>query len=264
MKKGENVAYQTILVEKKDGIATITLNTPEKLNALDLVMREELKEEILSYQTDASVKVVVITGAGRAFCAGGDIKTMAGVKSPAGRDRLKNVQKLVKHMVELEKPIIAAVNGPATGAGFHIALASDIIYASDKAKFAESFVGIGLVPDMGGFYFLPLRVGIHRAKELMLTGRIFDAKEANDMGLLNKLIPHESLMEEAMGLAKKLADGPGRSYAMIKSALNNWPASLSSLMEIEANMQAISFETRDFQEGMNAFLEKRRPQFTGE
>ena len=258
------MAYKTILVEKKDGIARITLNLPDKLNALDLVMREELKEEFFSYQTDKEVKVVLITGAGRAFCAGGDITTMKGVKSPAGRDRLKNVQKLIKYMVELEKPIIAAVNGPATGAGFHIALASDIIYASDKAKFAESFVGIGLVPDMGGFYFLPLRVGAHRAKELMLTGRIFDAVEADKMGLLNKLVPHDKLMEEATALAEKFAAGPGRSYAMIKSALNNWPASLSALMEIEANMQAICFETRDLQEGLDAFLEKRKPRFTGE
>jgi 2-(1,2-epoxy-1,2-dihydrophenyl)acetyl-CoA isomerase len=167
-------------------------------------------------------------------------------------------------MVDLEKPIISAVNGPATGAGFHIALASDIIYASEKAKFAESFTGIGLVPDMGGFYFLPLRVGVHRAKELMLTGRIFDANEANDMGLLNKLLPHDELLDEAMALAAKFAKGPGRSYAMIKSALNNWPASLNSLLEIEANMQAVSFETRDFKEGIKAFLEKRKPEFSGE
>jgi len=258
------MGYKTILVEKKDGIAKITLNLPDKLNALDLVMREELKEEFFSYHTDPEVKTVLITGAGRAFCAGGDISTMEGVKSPAGRDRLKNVQKLIKYMVELEKPIIAAVNGPATGAGLHMALACDVIYASDKAKFAESFVGIGLVPDMGGFYFLPLRVGVHRAKELMLTGRLFDAAEANAMGLLNKLVPHETLMDEAMALAVKFAAGPGRSYAMIKSALNNWPASLGGLMEIEANMQAICFETRDFKEGVKAFMEKRKPVFTGE
>ncbi|MFO7964914.1 MAG: enoyl-CoA hydratase [Desulfobacterales bacterium] len=258
------MSYKTIHVQKENGIAAITLNTPDKLNALDLVMREELKEEIFSYQTDAAVKVVVITGAGRAFCAGGDIRTMEGVKAPAGRDRLKNVQKLIKYMVDLEKPIIAAVNGPATGAGLHIALASDIIYASEKAKFAESFVGIGLVPDMGGFYFLPLRVGIHRAKELMLTGRIFDAAEANEMGLLNKLLPHDALMDEVMDLARHFANGPSRSYAMIKSALNNWPASLQSLMEIEANLQSICFETRDSKEGMTAFLEKRKPEFSGE
>lgn len=258
------MTYSTILVEKKDNIAKITLNLPDKLNALDLVMREELKEEIFSYQTDPDVKVVVITGAGRAFCAGGDIATMKGVESPAGRDRLKNVQKLVKYMVELEKPIISAVNGAATGAGFHIALASDIIIASEKAKFAESFAKIGLIPDMGGFYFLPLRIGVHRAKELMFTGRLFDAAEADRMGLLNKLVPHEQLEEETMALAQSLAQGPGRSYAMTKSALNNWPASLQTMLEIEANMQSISFATRDFQEGMNAFLEKRKAAFTGE
>ncbi len=258
------MSYKTILVEKKDNIAKITLNLPDKLNALDLVMREELKEEIFSYQTDPDVKVVVITGAGRAFCAGGDIATMKGVESPAGRDRLKNVQKLVKYMVELEKPIISAVNGAATGAGFHIALASDIIIASEKAKFAESFAKIGLIPDMGGFYFLPLRIGVHRAKELMFTGRLFDAAEADRMGLLNKLVPHEQLEEETMALAQSLAQGPGRSYAMTKSALNNWPASLQTMLEIEANMQSISFATRDFQEGMNAFLEKRKAAFTGE
>ena len=144
------MSYKTILVEKIDNIAKITLNIPDKLNALDLVMREELKDELFSYQTDPEVKAVVITGAGRAFCAGGDISTMKGVESPEGRDRLKNVQKLVKYMVELEKPIIAAVNGAATGAGFHMALACDIIIASEKAKFAESFVKIGLIPDMGG------------------------------------------------------------------------------------------------------------------
>ncbi len=258
------MAYKTILVEKKDRIAKITLNLPDKLNALDLVMREELKEEFFSYQTDPEVKVIVITGAGKAFCAGGDIKTMKGVESPAGRDRLKNVQKLVKYMVELEKPIISAVNGAATGAGFHIALASDIIIASEKAKFAESFVKIGLIPDMGGFYFLPMRVGVHKAKELMFTGRLFDASEADAMGLLNKLVPPEKLEEEAMMLAKSMAQGPSRSYAMIKSALNNWPASLQTFLEIEANLQSICFATHDFKEGMNAFLEKRKPEFTGE
>jgi 2-(1,2-epoxy-1,2-dihydrophenyl)acetyl-CoA isomerase len=255
--------YTTIQVDKAEGIAKITLNLPDKLNALDLVMREELKDEFALISKDNSVKVVVITGAGRAFCAGGDIKTMEGVTPPAGRDRLKNVQQLTKQMVELEKPIIAGVNGAATGAGFHIALACDIIIASEKAKFAESFVRIGLIPDMGGFYFLPLRVGVHKAKELMFTGRLFDAAEASSMGLLNKLVPHDDLDSEVMQFAEELAQGPGRSYAMIKSALNTWPASLQTTLEIEANLQAVSFSTKDFQEGLRAFLEKRKPVFTG-
>jgi 2-(1,2-epoxy-1,2-dihydrophenyl)acetyl-CoA isomerase len=258
------MTYSTIEVEKADAIARITLNLPDKLNALDLVMREELKDALAVIKKENEVKVVVITGAGKAFCAGGDIKTMGGVTPPGGRDRLKNVQQLTRQLVELEKPIIAGVNGAATGAGFHIALACDIIIASEKAKFAESFVRIGLIPDMGGLYFLPLRVGVHKAKELMFTGRLFDAAEASSMGLLNKLVPHEALDDEVMHFARELAQGPGRSYAMIKSALNTWPASLQTMLEIEANMQAVSFATRDFQEGYRAFLEKRKPEFTGE
>jgi 2-(1,2-epoxy-1,2-dihydrophenyl)acetyl-CoA isomerase len=256
--------YQTILVEKKDGIAKITLNIPEKLNPLNRKMREELADVLIGFQTDKTVKVVVITGAGRAFCAGGDINEMIGVTAPQERDRLLEYRRVVKSMVELEKPIIAAVNGPATGAGFHLALASDLIIASEKAKFAESFVRIGLVPDMGGFYFLPLRIGMHKAKELMFTGRLFDAREAEQMGLLNKCVPHEALDAEVMELAGTLARGPGRSYAMIKAALNNLPASLQHVMEIEANMQAVCFETRDFKEGVRAFVEKRTPEFSGE
>jgi len=256
--------YETIIVEKKDNIATVTLNLPEKLNALDLFMREELKDAFWGFATADDVKVVLVTGSGRAFCAGGDITTMKGVTSPAGRDRLKNVHRLVRAMVTLEKPIIAAVNGPAIGAGFSIALACDMVLASEKAKFAASFVKIGLIPDMGGFYLLPGRVGVHRAKELMMTGRTFGAAEAEAMGIVNRVVPDDELMKSAMEMAGSLANGPSRSYAMIKSALNRWPAGLEELLEIEANMQAVCFETRDFKEGMQAFLEKRPPKFTGE
>ena len=258
------MSYETIIVEQKDMVATITLNLPEKLNALDLVMREELKAAFWEIAKAADVKAVVVTGAGRAFCAGGDITTMQNVGSPAGRDRLKNVQQLVRAMVTLEKPILAAVNGPAIGAGFNIALACDLILASDKAKFSEAFAKIGLIPDMGGFYFLPLRIGVHRAKELMMTGRMVDAQEAASMGLINRLVPHEQLMETALEMARDLARGASRSHAMIKAALNRWPAGLEEILEIEANMQAVCFETRDFKEGMQAFLEKRPPKFTGE
>ena len=253
--------YTTILTDKKDGILRITLNLPDRLNALDLVMREELKDAFLDARNDKSVKVVVVTGTGKAFCAGGDISTMKGVDAPAGRDRLKNVQQLVRLMAELEKPIIAAVNGFATGAGLHIALACDMIIASEKAKFRESFVMIGLIPDMAGFYFLPLRVGLPRAKELMMTGRMLNAGEAASMGLVNRVVPHEELEKETMDLAQSLVKGPGRAYAMIKSALNLWPASLQTL--VEANLQAVAFATKDFDEGRQAFLDKREPKFTG-
>ncbi|MBN1614811.1 MAG: enoyl-CoA hydratase [Deltaproteobacteria bacterium] len=258
------MSYETIILGKKDGIARITMNIPEKLNPLDLVMREELKESFRDIAADKAVRVVVMTGAGKAFCAGGDITTMAGIRATAGRDRLKNVQELVRLMTSLEKPIIAAVNGFATGAGMHIALACDIIIASEKAKFRESFILIGLIPDMGGFYLLPGRVGLARAKELMMTGRLFDAKEAESMGIINKVVPPEDLEGEVMDLAQTLARGPARAYAMIKSALNRWPMSLQSCLELEANMQAIALSSADFDEGRRSFLEKRQPQFMGE
>ena len=256
--------YKTIILDKAEGVAKIRLNLPDRLNCLDLVMREELKDAFINIRDDFEIKAVVITGAGKAFCAGGDIKSMKGLTAPAGRDRLKNVQQLIRLMVELEKPIISGVNGAATGAGFHIALASDIIIASTEAKFAESFIKIGLIPDMGGFYLLPLRVGVAKAKELMFSGRLFDASEAESMGLINKVVPHKELEDEVMKMARSIACGPSRSFAMIKSALNNWPASLQTFLEIEANLQAISFSTRDFEEGIRAFIEKRAPIFTGE
>ena len=250
-------------VRRSGGVVTLTMNRPAQYNALSEAMIAALDDALAAVAADESARVVILAGAGKAFCAGGDITTMAGLKAPAGRDRLKNVQELTRLMVSLEKPIIAAVNGFATGAGLHIALASDMIIASENAKFRESFALIGLIPDMGGFYFLPLRVGLPKAKELMMTGRLFDAREAAEMGLVNKVVPHEELEKEVAELASQLAAGPGRVYAMIKSALNLWPASLPTLMEVEANLQAIAFETQDFDEGRRSFLEKRKPRFTG-
>jgi len=258
------MAYRTIILDKQDKIAKITFNLPDQMNFLDLVMREELKDAFVDVGDDRDVKVVIMTGAGKAFIAGSDIKTMEGVTAPAARDRLKKVQKLIRLMTELEKPIIAAVNGYATGAGLHIALASDIVIASDRAKFREAFVMIGLIPDLAGFYFLPLRVGLPKAKELMFTGRLFDAQEAEAMGLVNRVVPHEALEKEVMDLARTLAEGPTRAYGMIKSALNQWPLNLSAFLELEANLQSVAFATRDFDEGRRAFLEKRKPVFTGE
>lgn len=256
--------YTTIILEKKDAIAKVTLNIPERLNPLDLVMREELKDAFSDIGKDKTIRVVVMTGAGKAFCAGGDVTTMEGIKAPAGRDRMKSVQEIVRLMTTLEKPIIAAVNGFATGAGLNIALACDIIIASENAKFRESFVMIGLIPDLGGFYSLSLRVGVPRAKELMFTGRLFDAREADAMGLVNKVVPHAELETEVMELARQLANGPSRVYAMIKSALNLWPMNLQAFLELEANLQSVAFATQDFDEGRRAFLEKRKPSFTGE
>lgn len=259
------MAYERLLFEKKDNIATVTMNNPARMNALDMIMRAELRSLLADVAADREIKVLVLTGAGKAFCAGGDITSMEGETAPSGRDRMKaGAQHIIRLMMELEKPIIAAVNGVAVGAGMNIALAADMIIAADNARFQQSFVKIGLIPDLGGFYSLSLRIGVPRAKEVMMTARFIDAKEADSLGLVNRVVPPEQLMQEAQSLAATLAAGPGRAYAMIKAALNLWPMNLQSYLEIEANMQAIAFVTKDFDEGRRAFLEKRKPEFTGE
>jgi 2-(1,2-epoxy-1,2-dihydrophenyl)acetyl-CoA isomerase len=255
--------YEYLLFEKKNHIAKISLNIPETRNALNLTVREELLEVLAALRDDDSLRVAVLTGTGDSFCAGGDIRTMEGVTPVAGRIRLKTGQRLIKSMVELEKPIIAAINGVAAGAGVSIALASDIVIASEAARFFIPFTRIGLIPDWGQFYFLPLRVGITKAKELMLTGDPIDAKEAERIGLINRVVPHDRLEKEAYSLAERLSGGATQAYAMIKAALNRWPASLENILEMESAMQAVAFSSEDFEEGRKAFLEKRTPQFQG-
>jgi len=255
--------FKTILFEQENHIAKITLNIPETRNALNLDMRVELLEVFRQISDDDSVKVVVMTGAGKAFSSGGDIRTMEGLTAIATRVRLKKGQRMIKAMLELEKPIIGAINGVAAGAGVSIALACDILIASEEARFALSFVSIGAIPDLGSYYFWPLRVGIARAKELMFTGDMIDAREAERIGLVNRVVPPEKLEEEVSSLATRLVVGPSQSYAMIKAALNRWPASLESFFEIESTMQAVAFSSEDFDEGRRAFLEKRKPVFHG-
>jgi 2-(1,2-epoxy-1,2-dihydrophenyl)acetyl-CoA isomerase len=257
------MTYQYVHFEKENQIGRIILNSPETRNALNLEARAELLEIVRQAGDDDTLKVVILTGSGKAFCSGGDIRAMEGVTPVAGRVRLKKGQRLIKAMFEMEKPIIAAVNGIAAGAGVSIALASDIIVASEEAKFFLSFVNIGLVPDWGQFYFLPLRLGVARAKELMLLGGVVDAPEAERIGLINRVVPPEALHEEVSSLAEGLAKGPSQCYAMIKAALNRWPATLDSLLELESTMQAVAFGSGDFDEGRKAFLEKRTPRFHG-
>lgn len=255
--------FKTILFEQENHIAKITLNIPESRNALNLDMRVELLEVFRQISEDDSVKVVVMTGAGKSFSSGGDIRTMEGLTAVATRVRLKKGQRLIKAILELEKPIIGAINGVAAGAGVSIALACDILIASEEAKFVLSFVKIGLIPDLGSYYLLPLRVGIARAKELMFTGDMIDAREAERIGMINRVVPPERLEEESFSLATRLVNGPGQSYAMIKAALNRWPDNLESFFEMESTMQAVAFSSEDFDEGRRAFLEKRKPIFQG-
>ncbi len=252
-----------LLVERHEGLAKITFNLPEVRNALSVEIRLGLGELFKKLGEEEAVRVIILTGSGEAFCAGGDIRTMEGETAVSGRLRLKRGHGLIKTMLGLEKPIIGAVNGIAAGAGVSIAMACDLVVASEEARFALSFSKIGLVPDLGLFYTLPVRVGMAKAKELMFLGDVIDAREAERLGLVNRVVPADRLEEEVKALALRLVKGPGQSYAMIKSALNHWPTDLDSLLEMEATMQAVAFSSRDFEEGRKSFLEKRKPVFTG-
>ncbi len=254
---------KALLLETDQGVAKITLNLPEVRNALSLEIRLGLVAILKELREKEDVKVIIITGAGKAFCSGGDIRTMGGETAVSGRLRLKRGHGLIKTMLGLEKPIIGAINGVAAGAGVSIALACDLVVASEEARFAVSFSKIGLVPDLGLFYTLPLRIGVPKAKELMFLGDIIDAHEAKRLGMVNRVVAADKLEEEVKTLALRLVNGPGQSYAMIKSALNHWPADLDSLLEMEAAMQAVAFSSLDFEEGRKAFLEKRKPVFRG-
>lgn len=259
------MALKSILYKQDGPVARITLNQPGKKNPFDVNTRLEILEVLGRIRDDEAVKVLVLTGAGDAFSSGGDIRDMKGEEfTPiGGRKRLKRAHRCIREMLALEKPIIAAVNGVAAGAGVSAALACDLVMASDKARFIMAFAKIGLVPDLGAFYLLPLRIGVGRAKQMMLTAEPVDAREAERIGLVNQVVPHDKLEEEAHALARRLAAGPSQSYAMIKSALNHWPAGLETLFEIESAMQAVAFSSDDFAEGRKAFMEKRKPVFKG-
>lgn len=248
-----------------NGIATITLNRPESLNALSLSMAREITRAMERARADEDCKVVVITGAGRAFCAGGDIKAMKkGMTTVEGRNYVMEAGRVILAMRDLEKPVIAAVNGYAMGAGFNLALAADLIIAVKEAKFGQVFVQVGLAIDAGGSYFLPRAVGLARAKELVFTGRIIDAEEALSMGLINKVVEKENLEKEVFDLAARLAQGPTQALGLAKMLINNGlQADLETALANEAFAQSICMQTEDHREGLAAFLEKRAPQFTG-
>ncbi|AGL00047.1 enoyl-CoA hydratase/isomerase family protein [Desulfoscipio gibsoniae] len=256
--------FKTIQLEIVDSVGVIYLNQPESRNALSLEMREELRVAMEGWAREAGVKVIIITGKGAAFCAGGDIRTMGNFKPTQGRERMKNVHRFVMTLRNLEKPIIAAVNGPAFGAGWSLALLCDLIVASEKARFSLAFVKVGLVPDWGSIYLLPRMIGLLKAKELMMTGRAIDAAEAYNLGLVNKVVPPEQLFTSAMELARELAQGPPLALGMLKNLVNRSPeVGFLTLLEEEALVQDICLQTEDHREGVRAFFEKRKPRFTG-
>jgi 2-(1,2-epoxy-1,2-dihydrophenyl)acetyl-CoA isomerase len=258
-----------ILTDTNAHITTITLNRPEKLNAFSGTMREELLAALRSAAGDRDCRVVVITGAGRAFCAGGDVEYMSGLQKKgdveAFRKLLDAGRDVVTQIAEMPKPVIASVNGVAAGAGCNLALACDYRIASDNAKLGETFVKIGIHPDWGGTWFLPRLVGPGRAFELLTTGRMVDAAEALAIGMIDRVVPLTELLEQTTTLARAIAQGPPQAIADIKRALAASRAnSLSAQVELESEHQVRAFVSRDAAEGMAAFFEKRAAEFEGE
>jgi len=263
------MSYATIQWEQSDGIGRITLNRPETLNAWTSEFGAELKQAVNEDAADPSVRAVLITGAGRGFSSGADLK--AGFE-PHPEDGMPNIAQTLHEIYhpiivgirELEKPVVAAVNGPAVGIGLSLALACDLILAAESAFFGLAFVNIGLMPDGGSTLFVPATVGKARAYQMAMLGDRVEAQRALDWGLVNAVYPDDRLMDEANTLVGQLAAGPTRSYASTKKALNKmlYP-DLEGQLDLEAELQHTLARTRDFQEGVTAFVEKREPQFQG-
>ena len=263
------MTYKCLLYEVKDGIATFTLNRPERLNALGDTLRDDLLDAVVRTAADPEVRVMVITGAGKGFCAGGDVKAM-NENRETGRERpivdkiAPSRDQTLLAMRDAPQPIIAAVNGAAAGAGMNLALACDVRIASTAAKFSQAFVKRGLHPDWGGTYFLPRVVGMAKACELIFTGDLIDAPEALRLGLVSRVVAPEELMPTVHELARKIAAGPPLAIRLAKRALyHNADCDLRQALEFETFAQNICQDTDDAREGVRAFVEKRAPVFRG-
>ncbi|HEV2924937.1 MAG TPA: enoyl-CoA hydratase [Solirubrobacteraceae bacterium] len=265
-----NIELETVNVRLDDGVATIELNRPQALNAWNAQFGSDLLAALRQASQDDAVRALVLTGAGRGFSSGADLKDISGGDETAqGRpdvyktltERYHPIMVLIR---EMPKPVIAAVNGPAVGIGCSLALCSDLILAAESAYFLLAFVNIGLVPDGGSSLFVPTRVGMARATELSMLGERLPAARALEWGLINRVVPDASLREEAAALAARLAAGPTRSYAGTKRQLNNWLYSrMEEQLELEARIQQEMAGSEDFVEGAMAFAEKRPARFSG-
>ncbi len=260
------MSQSQILYEVSDRVGVITLNRPEVMNAFGGTMREDLLTLLQQAKADKTVRCVVITGAGKAFCAGGDIASMAEMQAKNDGSvipqRMKTGVQVVNLIRSMAKPVIAAVNGAAAGAGINLALACDMRFAAESARFSESFVKIALVPDWGGTYLLTQLVGTAKAMELMMTGDRIDAAEALRIGILNRVIPNDTFREEVLTFARQLASGPAETLAHIKRATYiGATGTLSDALQYEEQAQDTLFLAEDAREGMRAFLEKRAAKF---
>lgn len=263
------MGFETILWEVKDGVARITLNRPNQLNALNIPLCREVTSALEICRSDSAVRCVILTGTGRAFCSGGDVKQMlestdrsAGEGSRFLRELVFYLHGMMSAIRRLEKPVIAAVNGAASGAGFSLALACDLVVAAEGARFNQAYVKIGLSVDGGSSYFLPRHLGMKKAAELFFTGDMIDAPTALELGIVNRVVPAAELGSTVGELASRLAAGATRAMGRTKMLLNSSATeSLETQMEIERQLIGQSALSEDFAEGIRAFAEKRTPRF---
>jgi 2-(1,2-epoxy-1,2-dihydrophenyl)acetyl-CoA isomerase len=247
------------------GVATLTLNRPDVFNSVNKPLALALQQHLRDCQQNPEVRAVLLTGTGKAFCAGQDLAEITGPDSPEVAEIVeKHYNPIVQLIRELEKPVVAAVNGVAAGAGANLALACDIVVAKESASFIQAFSKIGLIPDSGGTYFLPRLIGLQRASALMFTGDKVSAQEAVQMGMIYKVFSDESFETEVAALVSKLAAMPTKGLAYTKQLLNvTFGNDLTQQLRAEADYQLRAGHTTDYKEGVSAFLEKRKPTFTG-
>lgn len=258
-------AYQFLLFRQEQGVATISLNRPEVYNALNDEITYELQDAFKAVAKDDSVRVVVLTGEGKAFCSGQDLKAASGQEKRSFLESLhKRYNPIIRAMRSLPKPIVCRLNGVAAGAGCSLALAADVIVASEEATLIEVFINIGLVPDSGSSYFLPRLVGMAKAFELCSMGTRVKAKEAVQLGLVSRAVAPDQLDAAVKEYTDYYAQAPTRAIGLIKKMLNKSATStLDEMLDYEAYAQEIAGSSEDYKEGVTAFLEKRKPQFQG-
>lgn len=257
-------AEAEVRLDRQGPVAIVTLDYVARRNALSLPLRQKLFDALTAIMADAECRAVVLTGAGGCFCSGGDISSMAGITAASGRPRLHFIHKVIKLLMEGEKPVLAAVEGWAAGAGVSLAAACDIVVAAEDARFSCTFGKIGLVPDLGATYSLVARMGLGKARYLMMTGITWSAAQAERAGLVEEICPPGQALARAVALATDMAAMAPLSQAMTKAMTARMPASLDAMLKAEADAQAVLFATDDFAEGRTAFLEKRTPVFTGQ
>ncbi len=259
--------YETITLEVDDGVGILTLNRPDEMNALNGQMAQDLLDAAITCDGDPAIRAVLITGAGKMFSAGGDLKEFSaqGDGLRAFVVRMATVlHTAIARLNRMNPPVVMAINGTAAGGGFSFALSGDYAIAAEGAKFVSAYTASGLSPDASSTYFIAKHVGLMRAKELVLTNRVLDAREALEWGIVNKVVEPGQLMDEAMTMARQFAEGPTQAYGQAKHLLHTaFSGSMETQLEFESQGIASMMETADAREGLDAFLHKRKPRFSG-